>query len=166
MRTNLRPPSTATAPSSRADGHARTARYLAASLVIAAVGMLALNQRADAAELYGAQSGGPVCHKVDEVNATLFPKQQIVAYDFKGDDAGRLKSAMDGVSKNRAPVASLVRLVLVLSTDEAFAFQFGADGCRTNTVVLDVHGMASVFENAGVAAPFGATFYQLTGRAI
>jgi hypothetical protein len=107
-----------------------------------------------------------VCHRVDEVKSSLFPKMDVAAYDFTGADAGKLHQALDQVAEHPAPPATLVRLVLVPAMDEALAFQFGADGCHTVTLALDFGAMASVFETAGVAAPFGKTFYQLPAMSI
>jgi hypothetical protein len=106
------------------------------------------------------------CHKADEIKPVLFPKQQVVAYDFTGPDADKLKNVMDVVSAQVAPTAALVRVVLVPSTNEAMAFQFDANGCHTVTIDLDWTQMSHVFESAGVAAPFGPTFYQSPGIAI
>jgi hypothetical protein len=106
-------------------------------------------------------SGPGVCHKVDEVQSTLFPKMTVAAYDFSGADANKLKGALDEVTERNAPAVALVRLVLIPDTDEALAFQFGMDGCHTVTLALNFAAMEVVFEEAGVAAPFGRTFYQL-----
>jgi hypothetical protein len=106
------------------------------------------------------------CYTADQIKAVLFPRQQIVAYDFTGVDAARLKDVMDVVATEVAPSAALVRVVLVPATNEAMAFQFGVDGCHTVTLDLDWSQMSRVFQSAGVAAPFGATFYQSPGIAI
>jgi len=112
------------------------------------------------------QSSSSVCHRVDEVNGALFPSQHVVGYDFSGSDASKLKKQMDGVVEAAAPDATLIRVVLVPAADEAIAFQFGNDGCHTLTVDLDLRHMGQLFESAGVRAPFGETYYQITGRAI
>jgi hypothetical protein len=126
---------------------------------------MAAPQAARAADAVNVSQTG--CHHVDEVKSTMFPDQDIVAYDFKGADASKLKGVMDVVSKKPMPEATLVRLVLVPKTGDAFAFQFGADGCATATLMgLDFSHMATVFDNAGVHAPFGSTYYQMTGQAI
>jgi hypothetical protein len=111
-------------------------------------------------------SAGADCHRADEIRPVLFPKEQLVAYDFTGADASKLKNVMDIVTQAVAPAASLVRLVLLPDTDEAIAFQFGADGCHTATLDLNWSQMALVFESAGVHAPFGSTYYQTPGVAI
>jgi hypothetical protein len=115
------------------------------------------------------------CHKVDEVSAALFPRQAVVGYDFTGVDAGKLGQAMDaavggaganGGTIHAAAGAALVRLVLLYSTREAIAFQFGSDGCHFMTLDLTLEEMGTLFDKAGVRAPFGPTYYQGTGRAI
>ena len=114
------------------------------------------------------------CHKVDEVSAALFPRQTVIGYDFTGGDAGRLGQAMDAaVTANAAGAVhaattstALVRLVLLYSTREAIAFEFGSDGCHVMTLDLNLEDMGNLFDKAGVRAPFGSTYYQLTGRAI
>jgi len=108
------------------------------------------------------------CHKVDEVSAALFPRQTVIGYDFTGGDAGRLGQAMDAAVTASATPASttLVRLVLLYATREAIAFQFGSDGCHVMTLDLNLEDMGTLFDKAGVRAPFGSTYYQLTGRAI
>jgi hypothetical protein len=142
-----------------------TAHRRVAPLIIGA--MLCMSaQTHHAAAADGLGQSGLACQKVDDVNASLFPEEPIVGYDFKGDEARRLTRAMEGISKDHPSSASVVRLVLVLATGEAFAFQFGADGCKSVTIVLDAEDMESLFEKAGVTAPFGATFYQIIGRAI
>jgi hypothetical protein len=105
------------------------------------------------------------CHHVDEVNAALFPWQQPVGYDFAGADAGKLNTAMS--AELRAPgEVSVIRVVLLFSTREAIAFQFGADGCHVMTLDMRIEDMGALFDRAGVSAPFGSTYYQGTGRAI
>ena len=106
-------------------------------------------------------TGPAVCHKVDEVQSALFPKMIVAAYDFSGADASKLKGALDEVTERDTPAVTLVRLVLIPATDEALAFQFGMDGCHTVTLELNFAAMGVVFEEAGVDAPFGRTFYQL-----
>jgi hypothetical protein len=117
-----------------------------------------------------------VCHRVDEVSAALFPSQAVVGYDFAGADADRLALAMDppppsatravAAASQAGAEASLIRVVLLFQTREAIAFEFGADGCHSMTRDLGLDEMGRVFEQAGVRAPFGATFYQSSGRAI
>jgi hypothetical protein len=107
-----------------------------------------------------------VCHTVEEVNLALFPRQQIIGYDFAGSDATRLSRAMRGAVQGTPPDAALIRLVLIFSADEALAFQFGSDGCHMMTVDLAVREMALVFERADVAAPFGSTWSRLLDRVL
>jgi hypothetical protein len=107
-----------------------------------------------------------VCHTVDEVNLGLFPRQQVIGYDFAGDEAGKLSQAIHGNVKAAPADAALIRLVLIFSADEALAFQFGSDGCHLMTVDLDVREMALVFERAEVAAPFGSTWSRLLDRVL
>lgn len=107
-----------------------------------------------------------VCHKVDEVKATLFPRLTVAAYDFTGADAGKLKGALEDITERDAPDVALVRLILIPATDEALAFQFGMDGCHTITLALNFKAMRVVFDHAGVDAPFGSTFYQLPALSI
>jgi hypothetical protein len=163
VRTNL---TNATAASRSASPFSATlATGLVASFVIVSLAAFTLGQRAVAAELNGpAKAAG--CYRPDDLQSKLFPNQDIVAYDFKGTDASKLKNVMDGVSKAVTSDVILVRVVLVPATDDAFAFQFGADGCRTAMIGLDFSHMSTLFESAGVSPPFGATFYQITGRAI
>ncbi len=111
-------------------------------------------------------SGAEVCHKVEEVKATLFPKMTVAAYDFSGADAGKLRGALENMTEHEAPDVTLVRLVLIPATDEAIAFQFGMDGCHTITLELNFKAMRVVFDNAGVDAPFGSTFYQMPALSI
>jgi hypothetical protein len=145
---------------------------LAIAVMAFASGALLANQPAAAETAsallrsLNAQSTSLVCHKVDEVNEALFPSEHVVGYDFSGTDAAKLKKQMDGVVEVAAPDASLIRLVLVPAANEAIAFQFGKDGCHTLTLDLDVREMGKLFESAGVGAPFGATYYQITGRSI
>ena len=110
------------------------------------------------------------CHHVEEVSAALFPRQSVVGYDFTGGDAGKLGQAMDAAVSGSAhaapPPATLVRLVLLFSTREAIAFQFGSDGCHVMTLDLNLEDMGNLFDKAGVRAPFGSTYYQSTDRAI
>jgi hypothetical protein len=107
-----------------------------------------------------------VCHTVEEVNLALFPRQQVIGYDFVGSDAARLSREMGAAVKAAAADASLIRLVLIFSADEALAFQFGKDGCHLMTVDLAVREMALVFERADVAAPFGSTWSRLLDRVL
>jgi hypothetical protein len=111
-------------------------------------------------------TGPAVCHKVDEVQSALFPKMTVAAYDFSGADAKKLKGALDEVTERDAPAVTLVRLVLLPATNEALAFQFGMDGCHTVTLELNFEAMEGVFDQAGVDAPFGRTFYQLPALSI
>jgi hypothetical protein len=113
-----------------------------------------------------AQPQSVACHTIDEFDGDLFPMQEVVGYDFTGADASSLKRAMDELIEEAAPEASLIRIVLVHTADEALAFQFGADGCYTTMLDLGFEEMGGVFVDAGVPAPFGPTFYQLTGRSI
>jgi hypothetical protein len=117
------------------------------------------------------------CHRIDEVNAALFPNQPVVGYDFAGSDAGRLAAALEPpVGGNGRPAGAalaspvaetaLIRVVLLFQTREAVAFQFGADGCHAMTRDLGLDEMGRVFDQAGVRAPFGSTYFQGTGRAI
>jgi hypothetical protein len=108
----------------------------------------------------------PVCHTVDEVNVGLFPRQQVIGYDFAGADAGRLSRELRTAVAAASPDAALIRLVLIFSADEALAFQFGSDGCHIMTVDLDVRAMGLVFERADVAAPFGSTWSRLLDRVL
>ena len=111
------------------------------------------------------------CHRLDEVSAALFPRQSVVGYDFTGGDAGKLGQAMDAAIGGSGPGAhgtspAVVRLVLLYSTREAIAFQFGSDGCHVMTLDLNLEDMGNLFDKAGVRAPFGPTYFQATGRAI
>jgi hypothetical protein len=167
MRTNLTPKRTAA--SSRVvpqPSPSNIATGVLASFLIVALAALVAGRSATAGELNVTSSKTSACYKPDDLQSTLFPNEDIVAYDFKGADAGKLKSVMDGVSKSGAAEAMLIRVVLVPATDDAFAFQFGADGCSMATLGLDFGRMSSLFETAGVSPPFGPTFYQITGRAI
>ena len=167
MRTNLMPPSAAAAKRLATPDHSsRFAAGFVASFVIVSLAAFSLGPPAHAAEVNASSAKTAGCYKADDLQSRLFPDQDIVAYDFKGADASKLKSVMDGVSKATTPDVTLVRVVLVPATDDAFAFQFGADGCRTGMVGLDFGRMSTLFESAGVSPPFGPTFYQLTGRAI
>jgi hypothetical protein len=102
------------------------------------------------------------CRRAADIEPALFPRAEIAAYDFTGGDAVRLTAAMDHGAAAPPPV-SLVRLVLVPATGDAFAFRFGSDGCNDATLALDFTGMGRVFADAGVTAPFGPTYYQLPG---
>jgi hypothetical protein len=106
------------------------------------------------------------CHRIDEVNAGLFPRTEVIGYDFSGADAHALGEAMDATIRTVGPDAATIRLVLLFATREAIAFRFGGDGCHTMTVDFEIEKMHLVFERAGVQAPFGSTYYQLSDRAI
>jgi len=166
VRTNLTPKSVAKARQAADPRPVTVAAGLFGSLVIVCLAAVALTHHAAAAELNAVPAKTSTCYKADDLQPKLFPNEDIVAYDFQGADASKLKNVMDGVSKATTPDATLVRVVLVPATNDAFAFQFGADGCRTGMVGLDFRRMSTLFESAGVAPPFGATFYQITGRAI
>jgi hypothetical protein len=171
MRTNLTGSAT-TARHACGDGLRTRCLLAAASLIIAGAAASVAYQPARSGEaphsLFSTtvDPAKAVCHRVDDVKSTLFPKMEVAAYDFTGADAGKLHAALDDVAEHAAPPAALVRLVLVPANDEALAFQFGADGCHTVTLALNFGAMAGVFETAGVAAPFGKTFYQLPSMAI
>lgn len=173
MRTNLTtgsitaPVRRAMRPSQQRDALLR----LALPVLIVAFAALPTHRAAanDAARslLASTSSAAPTaCYTADQIKAVLFPREQIVAYDFTGGDAAKLKNVMDVVASEVAPNAALVRVVLVPDTNEAIAFQFGNDGCHTVTLDLDWAQMSRVFQSAGVAAPFGPTFYQSPGIAI
>jgi hypothetical protein len=102
-----------------------------------------------------------VCHRVDEVNAALFPQQRIIGYDFAGTDARNISQAIRALDDEGAPEAATVRVVLVLATYETIAFQFGADGCHVMTIRLEFDEMMQVFERAGVTPPFGPTYSKI-----
>jgi hypothetical protein len=168
MRTNLTTGSRIALRAADRPDVSRLTVPLALSLTIAAFATIAMSDRALAGDssrsLFAAtfdSSAPAVCHKVDAVKGDLFPRTQIAAYDFTGADAGKLKIALDDISEQVAPSAALVRLVLLPLTDEALAFQFGPDGCHTVTFGATFSEMATVFEAAGVSAPFGRTYYQL-----
>jgi hypothetical protein len=169
MRTNRTPGAAVSTQRVEQARSTAVAFALAASTVIAFLAALSLPGRAPAAELSATATKSLVCRHVEEIQSVYFPEDDIVAYDFRGSDAGKLKGVMDAASRQAPQTAAdvtLVRVVLVPLTGDAFAFQFGADGCGTATVGLDFGRMARLFETAGVAPPFGSTFYQITGRAI
>lgn len=106
------------------------------------------------------------CHQVDEVNAALFAGRQPVGYDVAGADAGRLSSALNADAAAAFADVSVIRVVLLFSTREAIAFQFGSNGCHVITRDMRIDEMGDAFDRAGVYAPFGPTYYQGIGRAI
>jgi hypothetical protein len=134
--------------------------------VFAAACIFAPLSRAAAAEVSAAPPPAAVakigtCRHAADIKATLFPRSAIAAYDFTGAEAKRLTAAMPGADADAQPPATLVRLVLVPATRDAYAFRFGPDGCNDATLALDYRGMERVFRAAGIPPPFGATFYRL-----
>ncbi len=107
------------------------------------------------------------CHRVDEVGTGLFPRQQIIGYDYKGGEAAKLSRAMDALSEvSESPDPDFIRVILVLGTYEAIAFEFGSDGCHTTTVDFEIEQMVKAFEHAGLAPPFTTTFSRMSDRAV
>jgi hypothetical protein len=114
----------------------------------------------------GATAAG-TCHRVDEVNVGLFPRQQIIGYDYKGGEAAKLSRAMDELSDvGGSPDPAYIRVILILATYEAIAFEFGNDGCHITTVDLEIEQMVQAFERAGMAPPFGTTWSRMTDRVV
>jgi hypothetical protein len=140
---------------------AALAATLAAACLAASIPGGAGAAEAGASPLQAGVYGG-TCRRAVDIEPALFPHAEIAAYDFTGGEAARLTAAMDGGTGAPPPV-SLVRLVLVPATGDAFAFRFGTDGCNDATLALDFRGMERVFAGAGVLAPFGPTYYQLPG---
>jgi hypothetical protein len=106
-----------------------------------------------------------VCHRVEEVNAALFPGQQVIGYDFAGAEAAQLSQAMRE-DVEAAPEAALVRVILILGNYEAIAFQFGSDGCHLMTADFAIEEMEAAFQRAGLLPPFGQTFSRMLDRVI
>jgi hypothetical protein len=154
-----------------------TGRFLPLVLLVttAIAASFAVGSHADAREVGSAMlskinaSGTPsgTCHRVDEVNVGLFPRQQIIGYDFRGGDAANLGRAMDALSDVApSPEPAVIRVILVLGTYEAIAFEFGDDGCHITTVDLEIEQMVGAFERAGMAPPFGLNWSRMTDRVV
>src|SRR3954471_24593645 len=112
VRTNLTP-RTLTIARHAADPRPLTvAAALFGSLVFVCLTAVALAHHAAAAELNSVPAKTSTCYRADDLQTKLFPDEEIVAYDFKGADASKLKDVMDGVSKATTPDATLVRVVL------------------------------------------------------
>jgi hypothetical protein len=111
-------------------------------------------------------SKAAACHRVEEIKPVLFAARDITAYDFTGETARKLKAVMEAMLEQAAPDAPLIHVVVVSGSNEALAFLFGANGCHTVTVDLDLASMDAVFANAGVTAPFDRQLARLNGVAI
>jgi hypothetical protein len=99
-------------------------------------------------------SSPAACHKAAEVKPALFPNQQTVTHDFSGAEADKLKPVMAALIEQPVPEAALIRVVFLPEAQRAWAFQFGADGCHTVTLALDVPSLEMVFATARMPSLF------------
>lgn len=93
--------------------------------------------------------------------AAMFPKTDIVEYDFTGNDGIALAAALDSIV-GRSSTAVSLHVVYLTQQSTFFLFSVDADGCFVFKYLdLTWAEVDKIFQKAGVQPPFGATFFQL-----
>ncbi len=110
--------------------------------------------------LASAAQAQDACHTADHLLSDIFGGKNAVGYSFMGHEATALEISLS-VSVSHSFVMDAANIIAVDDvTDSTVAFYlYGSDGCFFWFVSGALSQAADIFDRAGLAAPFGETFY-------